>query len=251
MAVGPSSSSIQNVSDLVHAYKASSIKHKLIDEDDYIQEPKRSGYRSHHLIYEYLSDRSDKHNGRKVEVQIRTKLQHAWATAVETVGTFTKQALKSSVGARDWLRFFALMGTVFALKEGTPPVQDTPNNEGELLREVREYESRLQVAQRLYSYGNALKAMESQLKTMSRPHFYSLALDPTAGTVTVKGYKFSEIEDALKEYTMIERDVRSRPGGEAVLVSVDSVASLRSAYPNYFLDTEMFRKELKAALNPT
>jgi ppGpp synthetase/RelA/SpoT-type nucleotidyltranferase len=102
---------VMAVGAMVDKYKSSGIKHKLDHVDDYIAKPKPSGYRGVHMIYRYFSDRNMTYNGLKVEVQIRSTLQHAWATAVETVGTFTKQALKSSLGESDWLRFFALMGS--------------------------------------------------------------------------------------------------------------------------------------------
>jgi hypothetical protein len=38
------------------------------------------------------------YNDLKIEMQLRSQYQHAWATAVETVGTFIGQALKSSIG---------------------------------------------------------------------------------------------------------------------------------------------------------
>ena len=102
--------SATEVYELVELYKKSDIKHKLLSVDDYINMPKSSGYRSVHLIYGYYSDRKTTYNGLKVEVQLRTGLQHAWATAVETVGTFLKQALKSSQGHVEWLRFFVTIG---------------------------------------------------------------------------------------------------------------------------------------------
>jgi ppGpp synthetase/RelA/SpoT-type nucleotidyltranferase len=97
--------SVQQVRDLVKSRKECGILHKLTAEDDYIASPQRSGYRGVHLVYRYFSD-SDKTKdwkGLKVEMQLRTNLQHAWATAVETVGTFTNQALKSSQGKKHGL----------------------------------------------------------------------------------------------------------------------------------------------------
>ena len=43
----------------------------------------------------------------------------------------------------------------------------------------------------------------------------------------------------------IEKVNISNPGIQAVLVSVDSVAGLRSAYPNYYLDTRAFLKVVR------
>ena len=91
---------VKHVDGLVLKYRKSDIKHELIRMDDYIREPKASGYRGIHLIYRYFSDKNTTYNDLKVEVQLRSTAQHLWATAVETVGTFTQQALKSSTGKR-------------------------------------------------------------------------------------------------------------------------------------------------------
>lgn len=93
------------------AYARRGLKHSLVNQKDYIAEPKESGYRGIHLVYRYRSDRADTYNGLLLEVQLRTGLQHAWATAVETVGTFLEQSLKSSQGSEQWLRFFSVVGS--------------------------------------------------------------------------------------------------------------------------------------------
>ena len=80
------------------------ISHKLEKINNYVEKPKISGYRSIHYIYKY-SSKVEKYNDLRVELQIRTKLQHNWATAVETVGIATKTSLKSSQGDDEWLVF--------------------------------------------------------------------------------------------------------------------------------------------------
>lgn len=72
----------------------------LVKIMDYVQEPKESGYRSIHFIYKYKSENKDV-DGAKVELQIRTKLQHSWAMAVETAGLITSTPLKSSMGSEE------------------------------------------------------------------------------------------------------------------------------------------------------
>ena len=64
--------------------KKGDLKHKLVGAKDYITNPKPDGYRSIHLIYSYKSDKKNKkkYDGLLVEIQIRSKLQHIWATAV-------------------------------------------------------------------------------------------------------------------------------------------------------------------------
>ncbi len=57
---------------------------------DYITEPAESGYRSLHAIVEY--------DGRLIEVQLRTQLQHQWAVTVEQLGTRLHHDIKSGEG---------------------------------------------------------------------------------------------------------------------------------------------------------
>ena len=51
---------------------------------DYITSPKLGGYRGIHRVYKSY-DKSDSHpwKGFQIEVQLRTRLQHLWATTVE------------------------------------------------------------------------------------------------------------------------------------------------------------------------
>ena len=229
---------------LARSFRESRIKHRLVDSDDYIQEPKRSGYRGVHLIYQYHSDRKDTYNGLKIEMQFRSTYQHAWATAVETVGTFIRQALKSSQGEADWLRFFALMGTALALREKTPPVPNTPTTQTALRKELREYTKLLDVEARLTAFGNALSILE---EADIQSYYFLVVLDPSSQRTRIYGYEMGELEEASEEYLRVERETRRR-GGDAVLVNVESVASLRRAYPNYFLDTRVFLRAVRYAL---
>ncbi|MDQ1591803.1 MAG: hypothetical protein QOG71_2430 [Pyrinomonadaceae bacterium] len=240
-------SSVRHVNRLVDVYERSDLKHKVARADDYIKTPKPSGYRGVHMIYRYFSDRRKTYNGLKVEMQFRSQLQHAWATSVETVGTFIQQALKSNQGEEDWLRFFALMGTEIAYREESPLVPDTPKKRGELKSELREYARKLNVENRLHAFGAALKTLEPT-NAPRKAHYFLLVLDPAASSVTVTGYKYHELDKASTDYLAAER-IASQRGTDAVLVSVESMDSLRRAYPNYFLDTNVFIGVVKQAIS--
>jgi hypothetical protein len=56
----------------------------------------------------------------------------------------------------------------------------------------------------------------------------------------VKSYKADEMARASEEYLGVEQYYADNPRVQAVLVSVDSLATLQSAYPNYYLDTREF-----------
>jgi ppGpp synthetase/RelA/SpoT-type nucleotidyltranferase len=68
-----------------------------VNIDDYVKEPRVSGYRGKHMIWRFAADdeRHSCYNNMRIEIQIRTELQHSWATAVEVCSTFTDQNLKS------------------------------------------------------------------------------------------------------------------------------------------------------------
>lgn len=241
-------SSVPRVDRLATSYRKSDVRHELHTFDDYIRNPKPSGYRGVHMIYRYRSDRSQTYNGLKIEMQLRSQLQHAWATAVETVGTFIRQALKSSRGEDEWLRFFALMGSAIARRERTSLIPDTPNKATTLKIELRKLAKKLDVAGRLNAYGAALNALEEPSAKRHKTHYYLLELNPAREQTRVTGFARGEIEAASARYLEAEKALKSSEGSEAVLVSVDSLATLKRAYPNYFLDTEVFIREVNRAL---
>ena len=241
---------VEHVNALVDSYRRSDLRHKLYRVTDYIKEPRASGYRGVHLLYQYFSDKDSKavYNGLRLEMQIRSALQHAWATAVETVGTLTSQALKSSLGEQDWLRFFALMASVIAIRENCPITPQTPADRLALITELRDHSERLNASWALHMFGQTLNTLE-QPGTQGA-HFFLLHLDPAAQQVSISGFKLSESERAAAEYAHVERQIQEKPltASIAVLVSVDNISALRRAYPNYFLDTRVFGGILDAVL---
>jgi len=220
-------------------------RHEFLNAKDYILNPKTDGYRSVHFIYRYRS-RSKKHkvyNGLKIEIQLRSKLQHAWATAVETVSIFTGQTLKSSGGEADWRRFFILMSCAIARREKQPLVPGTPTDEAQLIDELFMLTNKLNVVNALHGWNFALKQLPA--KNVTDAVTFLVVLDTEAYTLSTTGFKKEELPKASEAYLAIEKTTAAKPGTQAVLVSLDSVHALRSAYPNYFLDTNAF----VAALN--
>ena len=237
--------SVSSVRGLVEIYRKSDIKHKLHHVKDYIDHPKSSGYRGVHMIYEYFSDKIDTWNGLKVELQFRSPLQHVWATAVETVGAFTKQALKSSRGAADWLRFFALMGSYIARKEKSSIVPDTPTDTAELKSELSDCVSELNAFSQLQGFQKSMGAIDDP--DLKGSGYYLLQLNTTSSPprLAVKGYKVSDLKIAMSHSTEAEKN----PDLNVVLVAVSSLKTLRRAYPNYYADTEAFLKILREAVS--
>ena len=88
-----------NIKELYHfrgTFHKARFKHKKrndLDKYDYIKHPKNTGYRGIHDIYEYdvQSDVGRSLACLYVEIQYRTLVQHAWATAVELIGFVTER----------------------------------------------------------------------------------------------------------------------------------------------------------------
>ncbi len=238
-------SSVDAVEELVSFYKTKSrMKHQLIREDPYIRAPKETGYRGVHLVYRY--EGQPDWDGLKIEIQVRSRLQHAWATAVETVGAFTQQALKSSLGSDDWLRFFALMSSALALREQTPLVPGTPEDAGALTNELRSAVKKLKVIERLKGYGTTLQYVEKTMEGVKGGHLFLLDLDLDTQELTL--WDFENAVQAVEQYEALERAIVDQSNRDAVLVQVESITALQRAYPNYFLDTTAFVDSVEAAI---
>ncbi len=242
-AVLPSLTEIEALRDL-YRHNRHRMKHRFAGEKDYVRDPKASGYRSIHLVYRYRSDRTETYNGLHIELQLRTRRQHAWATAVETVGTFLGQSLKSSEGRADWLRFFELVGSGFALAEGAPAGPNVPESTTSLVAEIREAAQRLQIKQKLEAFSRVLVVTEVHREKM-RGHDYLLllVLRPEHESLEVRTYGSSGLPAATADYLMEEKRLAGT-AGDTVLVASDSLDSLRQAFPNYFFDTRTFLEEL-------
>lgn len=228
---------VDDIEKLSQSLKESRMKHVLKREFDYIKNPKASGYRGIHLIYRYNSDRNEIYNKMQIEIQIRSVIQHAWATAVETVGTFLKSSLKASQGPDDWLDFFGFASSAFSRLEGTPRLHSTMSD-AEIAAHLGRRARVLQVRTRLQKYGNALRLVESFDEPDAR--YFLMLLEPKTRELSITSYRSSELAKANAEYIRLEQTYSASDGYEIVLVAAESIFLLRQAYPNYFLDTKMF-----------
>lgn len=220
----------------------------LVEKYDYVNSPKRDGYRGVHLVYKFHSN-STSHatfNGLRIEIQLRSRPQHAWATAVETVDIFTKQALKAGAGSKDWSRFFALMGSAMAMREHKTLVPSTPTDDKELVAELRHAAAELRVVKNLASWSGAIRSLPG--RDTSGAKVYLLQVDPEAGSMQVTGFKDWTGAKASNAYLNAEKALAEDTPSQAVLVSVQSLQALRSSYPNYFADTRAFLGALHLAL---
>ncbi len=231
---------IDQVYEAVEKYKKSRIRHILKREYDYIQNPKESGYRSYHMVYQFQSDKKETYNKNMlIEIQFRTKLQHIWATAVEMMGIYTKSNLKSSQGNKDILRFFTLVSSVIAIQEGMNVCPNTSDNIYDLVNEIQRINSSHRITSILSGINLAIDYTSKKIN--NKNIYYLLILDYLSKKVRIREFKSSQLEAATNAYDKIE----SITNNNVVLVSAKSFKELREAYPNYFVDISGFINMVK------
>lgn len=225
--------SIDQVYEAVSHHKSSNKSFILKKENDYILNPKTSGYRSYHLVYQ-------SNDSLLVEIQFRTYLQHLWATALETMSIYMGTNLKSSIGEEDVLRFFVLVSSLFALKEGTAVCQDTSNNPKELIAEIKEIDHQFHILEKL-----STMSAKCNLSNESQG-YYLMELDTLTHQLETIYFPMNQAKEAVQLYNHMES--LQIPTLNTVLVSAYSFGTLTRAYPNYFLDTRQFITNLKELL---
>lgn len=236
--------SVEDVGRIIEAY-GESCRHIIYDRNDYIAEPKAGGYRSYHLKLKFIGEGAvEAFSGRRIEVQIRTQLQHTWATAVEAVGLIRGEDLKGGSGDREWLRLFELMSSEFAEHEKCAPVPGAPSGR-DRRREIDDLDKRLGAAATLDNLSQAFRAAELHVFDRDTKYFL-IKYDPETKEVSVRSYHepIKGIESYDNEEFRLVVDPE-KPSFDTVLVEVDKVKNLKDAYPNYFGDVHLFRRQLR------
>ena len=231
---------------LTEDYISKNKRHKRIKsrEKNYINAPKSDGYRSIHLVYGYYSrNKVGKiFNGRLIEIQIRSKLQHIWATALETVDLFASQTIKFGGGLASWRYFFKLVSAAFAIMEQCPPVPGVSTDKKELYNEIKRMAQELNVIERMIAWRATVGHLSEKKNAL-----FVLKLDMKNKTINYSIFKNDRNgwEKANEKYLEEEEKYHGDKTCDVVLVGAENIHDLRHAYTNYFADTEEFLKHLQ------
>ena len=237
---------IEHVNELAGRYLNGYCIHHVNSEDDYLSSPKPDGYRGQHIILKFngVHERAV-FNRQTIELQIRTRLQHAWATAVEAVGLVKGQDIKGGGGDQDWRTFFQLMSSEIADREDCNPVPGFELSASERHKQIKDLSRKLKAVKTLESLGKAVRYDEIAYYG-EHSRYFLLQYDYETQNVTVRPY--DTFPQGSNDYVLEERKNAQR---NTVLVEIDQVTDLRKAYPNYFLDVKMFTDCLREVLSPT
>ncbi len=221
--------------------KHGNFKFTFANEKNYIKNPPDSGYRSIHMVYKYNRN-IELEKQCRLEIQIRTKLQHYWATAVEVLGTCLNQPLKQSLGDDKYLDIFKNISKLFVSLEE----KDIDYN---LIKQVQKDVVDVGLFNKLQNFNIVLKHLSSSGYIQGQ--YVLLKMNFKQKVVEISQYGKAKFEQANEDYLQMELDNLGNQAIEVVLISIQDIKKLKQSYPNYFMDTTEFIKNLNTLFKST
>lgn len=209
---------------------AATFKHSLVNDPgkyDYIDAPKSTGYRGIHDVYSYdvNSSSGEYLKGLRLEIQYRTRVQHAWATANEVIGNITDSEPKFQRGNRQIEYFMALASEMLArVHEGLFSCFPEMDN-GKLVRTFIELDADLEILRKL-------KNANPERSSVKNYDNYILIFGEK---LEVRPFRYES--EALHHLFQMEREY---PSLDIVLVRTKDRKELKFAFKNYFKDASEF-----------
>ncbi|MEM5520276.1 RelA/SpoT domain-containing protein [Sulfitobacter sp. AS59] len=226
-----------NRSRFSHKRRVKTNGNEVLDAYNYIDHPKTSGYRGVHDVFEYRAKQGgslkgaggEKWNGLNIEIQYRTTVQHAWATAVEICDKFTDNHGKFSNAPEEYLRYFVLASELLRRRYEPHTCRQLEDTNQELVSEFMKLEEK-------HGMLKTLKGVKPSDEEFTSSRNSILIFNEIRDEVTVKSYP--DFRTAVAEYFRLEREKDDNT--DVVLVAADDAESVRFGFKNYFSDAREF-----------
>jgi len=228
---------------------------------DYIENPKMDGYRGYHLVGKFKGSDGKK---KSIEIQLRTALQHDWATAIEIVDLFTGQALKSNRGQEEWKIFFSCVSEQFALMDDIHmfrsmsqqekfkayilKIKDYPEFD-ESRRVAQLWAEKLEVVRNFEAFAHSLRIVDDQIENSDIDGYVLLEVETSKAVVQSTLFRNDQNIEAEKAYIEAEKRAVGEKHTVVALVSSGAVGGIKEAYPNFFADSTDFLSHLILVIN--
>jgi hypothetical protein len=215
-------------------------RHELLHDSnkyDYILNPKATGYRGVHYVYGYgpSSRRNACLSGMRIEIQLRTEVQHAWATAVETADLVLGARIKFEDGTGTYGEFFRLASELLSRFHEDCNGCLSDASTAELKERFYKEEARTQLLDRLD------KLKEQGDLTKIRKH--TILAFRKDDTLEIFGYT-KAARAVLKEAELLEDENLVH----VVYVRASTTAAIRNSYRNYLTNPADFVSLMNDAL---
>lgn len=215
--------------------------HRIRKTNDYLK-PKESGYGGIHITYNCFENYKQEHEWKntRIEVQLRTELQHNWATSLEIIDTIKNVQLKTSMdGHKDWRAFFSAAGKLVAHKEKAYILTNEELYEEQLT--LARLQKNLNVIETLAQYTVAIShvntnSLPKKVKNHQGMCLVELKEFKSTSETSLTLFDKNKMPQALEALAISEKNNHQI----SVLLSFAETKILKKAYPNYFGSTTQF-----------
>ena len=204
---------------------------KLVRITDYREKGRDiTGYRSVHLLLE--------RSGKKLELQLRSRIQHYWAESIERTSVIYGRHLKESEGDERVISYFQkLSDAFFEIESGrTPSVRfrleiDVAKKEAEGI--IRKHS----ISKAIDSHVNEdiiLTLTEKERRSSSPINNWIIVFDWSSGKFVSWDIVGKTPDEAIKAYVHYENQFPAEKHFEVVLIGSSHVATVRKTHSHYF-----------------
>lgn len=206
---------------------------------NYIENPKKDGYRSVHYVFSY-SQKKDRLYNKKIELQVRTNIQHIWATTLEIYDIIDNSNIKSGTynKLKTWEGlFFKRCSLIFEGVE-TNNRKTISKNINKIFKnkhyiKIFERIKKIDIVQNI-TLPKTLKKNEKLILITytkeKRTTFFTTDSEDANSINAV--YRMLEEKNNNGDYILL-------------LLTLEDIKKLKETYPNYFFKTKTFIEYLE------
>ena len=204
--------------------------------------PKKDWYRWVHIIFEYKWN--DQYSGLLIELQLRTKKQHARATAVEIFDLMNEYKIKFWEWDNDSKKFFRRSSVVFEKDEW---FKQSNYNKAKI--KMKEIDNKTKILNSLWNRAlsySFTRWYEKEVRKKELQGDIILQINKDNNAIKVTPYHGKNIEDLKQLYLKLETEFINDDNVDIVYLSSTEI---ELAYPNYIWDASFFIRECKKYIN--
>lgn len=221
--------------DKLHQYLLERVKNQknieLFRTTDYREKGRDdTGYRALHLILN--------RTGKKLELQVRSKIQHYWAESIERTSVIYGYHLKEQEGDVSVIQYFKKLSDIFYEMEAGREPTSVQKLEIDRLRHSSEDIIRQSDKNKVFdSYVNEdiIKTLTS-IETSKKTQFnnWIIVFDWNTGSFISWNIVNRDPDEAIKAYVDHEKQFNTLEGYEVVMIGSSDVATVRQTHSHYF-----------------
>jgi ppGpp synthetase/RelA/SpoT-type nucleotidyltranferase len=205
---------------------------KLERETDYREKGRDdSGYRAVHLIINV--------DGKKQELQIRSRVQHYWAENVERTSVVYGHYLKENEGDKEVRDYFKALSDIFYEIESnrtpTPKQKMSLVAQKQVAEEIIKSSDKKKVLNGFVNEG-IIKSLIEKEKSLADDglHNWLIVFSWDEGAFISWDVVERDTKKALQKYVEFEHNFSAEEGFEVVLVGASAVNTIRMTHSHYF-----------------